>query len=73
MANQSGIASRKGSASRLRKCQRMCFCVVVITIFRWFAVRLIMRPVDPVSPKKVQATQPGAIHKIRMSDNHHWA
>jgi hypothetical protein len=36
IANQRGIASRKGSESRLRKRQRMWFCVVVITIFRWY-------------------------------------
>ncbi len=72
MANQSGIASRKGSESRLCKRQRMCLCVFVITIFCWLGVRLVMRPVDPFSAKKARATQQGAIRKIRMSDNRRW-
>ena len=72
MANQSGIASRKGSESRLCKRQRMCLCVFVITIFCWLGVRSVMRPVDPFSAKKARATQQGAIRKIRMSDNRRW-
>jgi hypothetical protein len=40
--------------------------------FGWFGVRLVMRPVDPVSAKKVRATPQGAIRKIRTSDNRRW-
>jgi hypothetical protein len=36
----------------------------------WYLIR---RPIDPISAKRVQATQQVAIHKIRTSGNHHWA
>jgi hypothetical protein len=70
MANQSGIASRKENESRLRRRQGACF--IAFTLIS-FCGRLIRRPFDPFSPKKVRATQQGAIRKIRTSDNHRWA
>jgi len=38
--------------------------------FGWFGVRLVMRLVYRFSAKKVRATQQGAIHRSRTSDNH---
>jgi hypothetical protein len=43
IANQSGIASRNGSESRLRKRQRAWFFVFVIIIFSWLGDRSIVR------------------------------
>jgi hypothetical protein len=65
MANQSGIASRKGSESPLRQCQRPCFFVFVLTLTR--------RTTDSCLGKRVRAIQQGAIRTIRTSDNHHSA
>jgi len=73
IANQSGIASRKGSESCLRKRQRAYLSVFVFTIIWLFSGTLTRRPFDFWSSKTVRATQQGVIHKIRTSDNHRWA
>ena len=72
-ANHSGIASRKGSESCLRKRQPPCFSVFVFTVLSLFSGASTRRPLDLCASKTVRATQQGVIHKIRTLDNHRWA
>ena len=69
MANQSGIASRKGSEWCLNKRQGARFFVLVLGIFSMFWCTLTRRGIDPCSAKRVRAIQQGGIRKIRTSDS----